>query len=156
MENIEAKKDWLKNEYAKKLAGLKPDAERLWGKMSVQQMIEHMSDYIRIASGRTAVAVVTPEENLPKMQAFLMSEKPFRENTPNALMPETPPVVRQASPEAAIQELQSEIDYLFDAYGKDEQLKVANPFFGYLNFDMQAQLLYKHAWHHLKQFGVND
>lgn len=156
MENIEAKKSWLKSEYTKRLAELSHDAERLWGKMNVQQMIEHMSDYVRIASGRTPMQVVTPEEHLPKMQGFLMSDKPFRENTPNALMPDTPPTARHADQQAAIQELQAEIDHFFDTYTKDKELKIANPFFGYLSFDMQVQLLHKHAWHHLKQFGMND
>lgn len=156
MENIEAKKNWLKSEYTKRLAELKPDAERLWGKMNVQQMIEHMSDYIRIANGRTPIEVITPEADLPKMQGFLMSEKPFRENTPNSLMPDTPVATRHNTQEAAIEELQGEIDHFFDTFNKDKELKIANPFFGYLSFDMQVQLLHKHAWHHLRQFGMND
>ncbi len=156
MENIEAKKNWLKSEYTKRLAELSPDAEKLWGKMNVQQMTEHMTDYVRIASGRTSMDVLTPEEHLPKSQAFLVSEKPFRENTPNSLMPDTPPVARHDTQEAAIQELQEEIDHLFDTYHTDKELKVANPFFAYLGFDMQVQLLHKHAWHHLRQFGMND
>jgi hypothetical protein len=156
MENIEAKKNWLKSEYTKRLAELKPDAERLWGKMNVQQMIEHMSDYVRIASGRTPMEVITAEADLPRMQGFLMSEKPFRENTPNSLMPDTPAATKHSMQEAAIEELQGEIDYFFNTFNNDKELKIANPFFGYLSFDMQVQLLHKHAWHHLKQFGIND
>jgi hypothetical protein len=156
MENIEAKKHWLKSEYTQRLAQLKPDAERLWGKMNVQQMTEHMTDYVRIGSGRTVVPIITPEEHLPKAQAFLMSEKDFRENTPNSLLPDTPPSAKHTTQQAAIEELQSEVDYLFEAFSNDPELKEANPFFGYLNFDMSVQLLHKHAWHHLRQFGMND
>lgn len=156
MENIEQKKHWLKSEYTRRLAELKPDAARLWGKMNVQQMTEHMSDYVRIASGRTPMSVVTPEEHLERAQAFLMSEKPFKENTPNSLLPDEPPAVRHRDMSAAIEELQNEVDHLFEVYGQDPSLKVANPFFGHLGFDMQVQLLHKHSWHHLRQFGINE
>ena len=156
MENIELKKAWLKSEYTKRLAELKPDAERLWGKMNVQQMIEHMSDYVRIANGRTPMNIVTPEEHLDRAQSFLKSEKPFKENTPNSLMPDEPPAARHANTTDAIQELQGEVDHLFEVFEKDAALKIANPFFGNLDFDMQVQLLHKHGWHHLRQFGVND
>ena len=154
MENIEAKRNFLKNEYTKKLAELDPGAERLWGKMNVQQMIEHMADYLRIANGRTVATIITPEENLPQLQGFLMSEKPFRENTPNSLMPDEPAVVRNAKISDAIQELQNELDHFFEVYEQDAELLLPNPFFGYLNFDMNIQLLHKHAWHHLRQFGM--
>lgn len=153
---MEEKKAWLKDGYTPKLAELKPDAARLWGKMNVQQMIEHMADYVRIASGRTPMETVTPEEHLPKMQAFLQSEKPFRENTPNALMPETPPEPRHPATTEAIEELQNELQYLFDTYTANPALVLANPFFGELGFDMQVQLLHKHAWHHLRQFGIAE
>lgn len=156
MENLEQKKAWLKSEYTKRLAELKPDAERLWGKMNVQQMIEHMSDYVRIANGRTPMSILTPEEHLDKAQAFLTSEKPFKENTPNSLMSDEPAAIRHPHVGDAIQELQSEVEHLFDVYGKDAALKVANPFFGNLDFDMQVQLLHKHGWHHLRQFGISE
>lgn len=123
--------------------------------MNVQQMIEHMSDYVRIASGKEPMQVVTPEERLPPMQDFLKTEKPFRENTPNALMADTPSPVKHATNEAAIAELQSELDDFFTAYEAEQGKKIANPFFGHLNFDMQVQLLHKHATHHLRQFGID-
>lgn len=156
MENIEAKRKFLKEEYTAKLSRLNPGAERLWGKMNVQQMIEHMSDYVRIANGRTPMSIVTPEEHIPRMHAFLASEKPFKENTPNSLMSDTPAVVRHSNNSDAIAELQTELDHLFEVFHTDAERTITNPFFGHLSFDMQVQLLHKHAWHHLRQFGVND
>jgi hypothetical protein len=156
MENIASKKDWLKKEYTQRLTELAPNAERLWGKMNVQQMIEHMADYVRIANGRTPMEVITPEEHLERTQAFLQSEKPFKENTPNSLMSDTPPPVRHTEIKEAITELQEELDHLFEVFDNNAELKIANPFFGHLDLDMQVQLLHKHAWHHLRQFGINE
>ncbi len=154
MENIAEKANFLRNEYIKILSGLDADAPRKWGKMNVQQMIEHMSDYIRIANGRTPMEVITPAENIERMQGFLGSEKQMRENTPNQLLPDEPPAVRHATKQEAIAELQGEIDHFFEVYEKEQGKTLKNPFFGVLNFEQQVQLLYKHSTHHLRQFGV--
>ena len=154
MENIQQKADFLRHAFTKALTELDADAPRKWGKMNVQQMIEHMSEYVRIASGRVPMQTVTPEDKLPRMQGFLASEKPFPENTPNVLMPDTPVPVKHPSKEAAIEELQKEIDHFFAEHEKDATKITANPFFGNLGFEQQVQLLYKHATHHLRQFGA--
>ncbi|MBX2904425.1 MAG: DinB family protein [Taibaiella sp.] len=155
MENIQQKARFLKTEYTEVLHDLDANAPRKWGKMNVQQMIEHMSDYVRIASGRTPMDVITPAENLERMQSFLASEKPFRENTPNALMADDPAPTRHETKDEALSELQGEINYFFDAFAKDPSKTLNNPFFGVLNYQQQVQLLYKHATHHLRQFGMD-
>lgn len=150
MEQIDQKADFLKNQYTKILTQLAADAPRKWGKMNVQQMIEHMSDYVRVASGKTSLQTVTTEDRMPRMQAFLESEKPFPENTPNSLMPDSPIPVRHADKEHAIAELQHEIDDFFKAYEQQPGKSTPNPFFGVLDFEKQVQLLYKHSTHHLR------
>ncbi len=154
MENIEQKAHFLRSEYTIKLSELDAGTPRKWGKMNVQQMIEHMSDYVRIANGKTTVEIVTPEDKLPRMQGFLASEKPFPENTPNVLMPDEPVPVKHATKQDAIKELQEELDHFFTVHKNETERKTPNPFFGLLDFDSQVQLLYKHATHHLRQFGV--
>ena len=154
MENIEQKANFLKNEYTQLLSQLPDDAPRLWGKMTVQQMIEHMSDYVRIANGKTPVEIVTEAEKLPRLQGFLTSEKPFPENTPNILMPDEPTPANHATKDIAIAELQSELDHFFAVHEQDSAKIHKNPFFGELNYEMQVQLLHKHGTHHLRQFGA--
>jgi len=155
MENIQQKADFLRNEYAGLLTDLPADAPRKWGKMNVQQMIEHMSEYIRIASGRSVVPSVTPEETLPRVRAFLESEKPFRENTPNQLLPDDPTPAKHTSKEAAIAELQEEVGHFFKSYEQEPGRAIPSPFFGVLNYEQQVQLLHKHSTHHLRQFGID-
>jgi hypothetical protein len=155
MENLTQKAHFLRSEFCKILNELPADATRLWGKMNVQQMIEHMIDYVRIASGKTPMDIHTPEENIARMQGFLESEKPFRENTPNQLMADEPPAVRHSSKTDAVNELQQEINYFFEVFEKEQDISFRNPFFGILNYNQQVQLLYKHSTHHLRQFGLN-
>lgn len=156
MENLGTKATFLRNDFVKLLATIDPATKPLWGKMNPQQMVEHMSYAMRQASGKDPYTTITPEEHLPKMQAFLMSEKPFRENTPNQLLPDEPAPAKHTTMQESLDELQSEIDHFFHVYGTDPQKTINNPFFGELNYDMQVQLLHKHAWHHLRQFGITE
>ena len=126
-----------------------------WGKMTFQQMVEHLADAVRMASGKKVYTeVITPENQLDKFREFLMSDKPFRENTVNPLMPAAPAPVRNVSAREAIKELQVELNDFFAALSTDEQKTTRNPIFGDLNFEQNVQLLYKHVRHHLQQFEI--
>jgi hypothetical protein len=150
-----SKVDFLKTQFVPQLKQIPSDTLPHWGKMTLQQMVEHFSDSVRIASGKTLRKdIITPPENLQKMREFLMSERPFRENTPNPLMPEVPAPVRNKSIANALNELETEISFFFAVFEKNHQHETRNPFFGDLNYEQNVQLLYKHACHHLKQFGV--
>jgi hypothetical protein len=152
---MDTKRLFLQDQFVPLLQQIPSDTLPHWGKMTLQQMTEHFADYVRIASGRKIYnEVVTPAEQLPKMLAFLESDKPFRENTPNPLMPEIPAPVRHKTIREAFVELQEEIDHFFSSFGDNPHALTTNPFFGELNFQQNLQLLYKHAIHHLRQFGV--
>jgi hypothetical protein len=152
---IDEKAQFLRTQFIPLLERLPTETKGAWGKMTVQQMIEHFADSVRTASGKiTHVDVLTPPEHLDKMRSFLESEKPFRENTKNALMPEVPAPVRNPSKASAVKELKEEIDFFFSVFEKNNLQTTRNPFFGDLNFDLNIHLLHKHAVHHLKQFGV--
>ena len=153
--NIE-KENFLRTKLVPYLQKLDPATTPRWGKMNVQRMIEHFGgEAIRNASGRLKIeTILTPPENLKRMQEFMMSDKPFKENTKNPLISEEPPPLRYKTIQAAIGALQLELIYFFEAFEKKPGLTTRNPFFGDLNFEQNVQLLYKHAIHHLRQFGV--
>ena len=54
MENLQQKADFLKNSYTDILTGLDAGVPAKWGKMNVQQMIEHMSEYVGAYAQRLA------------------------------------------------------------------------------------------------------
>ncbi|MDQ3277096.1 MAG: DUF1569 domain-containing protein [Bacteroidota bacterium] len=150
---IEEKAQFLRNDFIPLLQALPTDVKPAWGKMTVQQMIEHFADSVRIASGKAAhTEVLTPPEQLDKMRSFLESDKPFRENTRNLLMPEIPAPVRNPSKAEAVKELKEELDFFFSVFEKNNLQVTRNPFFGDLTYEQNIQLLYKHALHHLRQF----
>ena len=151
------KENFLRTKLVPCLQRIDPSTAPRWGKMSLQHMIEHFAgDAVRNASGRLAFEkIMTPAERLPSMREFLMSEKPFKENTNNPLMGAEPAPLRYHTVQAAIGALQQGLIVFFEAYEKQPDLVIRNPFFGDLNFEENVQLLYKHAIHHLKQFGLD-
>jgi len=154
MTNAE-KIEFLKFRFIPLVKQVPSDTIPQWGKMTLQQTVEHFSDCVRIASGKTVhMDFVYPPDLLQKYRDFMLSEKPFKENTVNPLMPEVPAPVINDSSEAAIQELQKEMDYFFTIFEKNDLQVTRNPFFGDLNFEQNVHLLHKHALHHLRQFGV--
>lgn len=150
------KENFLRTRLVRHFQQLNPATAPRWGKMSVQQMIEHFAgDALRNANGRLKFEkIVSSPEHLPRLRAFLLSDKPLRENTKNPLLGEEPAPLRYHTVQAAIGALQQELNYFFEAYEANPQLVIRNPLFGDLNFDENVQLLYKHALHHLRQFGV--
>ncbi len=151
------KENFLRTKLVTCLQQLDPFTIPKWGKMNVQQMIEHYgSDAVCNASGRLKFdTILTPQEHLERLREFLMSDKPFKENTKNSLMGEEPLPLRYKTVQAAIGTLKEELIYFFEAYEKNPNQIIRNPFFGDLNFEQNVQLLYKHALHHLRQFGVD-
>jgi hypothetical protein len=150
------KENFLRTKLVTYLQRLDPNTPPRWGKMTVQQMIEHYGgDAVRNANGRLKINnIITPPDHLNRMREFMLSDKPFKENTKNPLMCEEPAPNRYKTVQAAIGALQQELIYFFEVFEKDPALVTRNPFFGDLTFEQNVQLLYKHALHHLRQFGV--
>ena len=149
------KENFLRTKFISLLQKLNVSTTPAWGKMNVQQMIEHFTDVMMVASGKIKLPVVTPADRLPRFREFMMSEKPFKENTKSPVLGEEPAPLRKHTAQAAIGKLQEELIYFFETFKKDPGLITSNPVFGELNFEENIQLLHKHALHHLKQFGVD-
>jgi hypothetical protein len=54
----------------------------------------------------------------------------------------------------ALLEYEQQINSFINYFENNEGATITNPFFGDLNFDEWIHLLYKHAVHHCKQFGL--
>jgi hypothetical protein len=153
---MDRKYKFLKEEFVPLLRELPSEKKGRWGVLNAQQMVEHFSDSVKIASGRLAQPAVVEGETLEKYREFLMSDKPFKENTKNPYMTEEPAALRCPDMEAALDELQKELDYFFFIFEDQGPFTTLNPFFGELDFQQNIQLLYKHAIHHLRQFGLME
>lgn len=151
------KENFLRTKLVPLLQQIDPDTPPKWGKMSLQQMVEHFAGYaLSNASGRLVFENInTPPEKLSQFRTFMLSDIPFKENTRNPLMPGDPQPTRYRTLQAAIGALHQELIFFFETFDADPQRVTRNPIFGDLNFEQNVQLLFKHALHHLRQFGVD-
>lgn len=139
--------------FPEKLMQIPENTVPLFGKMNPHQMAEHMAEYIRLAYGNPLISETFYDEDaVEKLQAFLRSDRPFKDNTPNPLMPESPEPPRFPDYHSAVADVATAVQELFDAFEQNPTLKVQSPFFGELDKELTFHLLAKHATHHLRQF----
>ncbi len=145
---------FLKTELPKLLHTLNPDAKGNWGVMNGQQMVEHFAESVSFATGKNNQNLYTPPEHLPKYKEFVMSERHFKPNTKNALLADTAYPLAKPTMQDAIAHLEKEIELFINYFEENQGATLTNSFFGELNFEEWTTLLYKHAVHHCKQFGL--
>lgn len=145
---------FLRNEMLPLFYKLTTHIKPLWGVMTAQQMVEHFSETMRYANGKTKLPLFTQDDYLPKLRAFMLSEKPFRENTKNPMIAAIPAALKNTSLEEAIAELEHEVNDFFTTFSADENALTQNPIFGELTYEQNVHLVHKHAMHHLRQFGI--
>jgi oxepin-CoA hydrolase/3-oxo-5,6-dehydrosuberyl-CoA semialdehyde dehydrogenase len=149
----ENKKNFLEKQFVLLVREIDPSATPRWGKMNVQQMVEHVSLFFKISTNEFQFPLTTPVEHLPKYKEFLMSEKEFRENTKAPVLPAEPLPVQCQNLAQALSNLEWQVNNFLVYFKDDPEKKTLHPAFGELNFEEWVQLHHKHVKHHLKQFG---
>ena len=139
-------------EVKQRIAQMRPDSQRQWGKMNPAQALEHCSRGMEMALGdknlpREMVGRILGWMVKPKVMA---NDEPLRRNSPT--MKE---LVVQDEPDLGTERtrLCGLIDR-FAAAGPAGCTTHPHAFFGRLTPDEWAILMYKHLDHHLRQFGV--
>ena len=143
------------SEIIPKLDKLTSETKPLWGEMSSQRMVEHLTDTIKIASGKIKFPLEIPEDKIEKMQAFLDSDKPMARGivVPFAKKDEA---LRNEEIELAIDEFLLEWLDFDEHYAENESRTEAHPYYGQLNYEQWCRLHSKHLTHHFEQFGIVD
>ncbi len=145
---------WLKLEFLPIVRNIQTVPIGKWGKLSFHEMIEHFSDSVKIANGTLSYGLLSPLDKVDSFKAFAVSDRPFKENTPNKLMGEEPLPLRHSTTAESINELEKDFTDFFEIYENKADLKITNPFFGEMSYEDNINLLYKHARHHLQQFDL--
>ncbi len=147
---------FLKEQYITLIKQADVHTQPKWGKMNFQQMVEHVSAFLKVSTHKLKFDLVSPPEHMPKLKEFLMSDKQFRENTkaPTSIIGEEPFPVHYTSPEEAVAKLEKEVNRFFHFYEANSTATAIHPVFGELNFEEWVLLHYKHVTHHLRQFGL--
>jgi len=147
---------FLSNDLIPLINKLNGNEKGVWGKMNAQQMAEHVSGFFKVSTQKIHFPLTTPAEHLPKYKEFLMSDKPFRENTKAPVLPEEPLPLRFSTMKEAVEDLSQSVKDFFEFFKDDPFRTTLHPAFGELNFDEWVQLHHKHVSHHLRQFGLTN
>lgn len=139
-------------EIKERIARLRPNNERQWGKMNAAQAIAHCAAGMEWAVGdrvEPRMFVGRLFGSIAKSQ-LLKDEKPMGKNAPTAKSL----VVKEDRDLGKECERLSALVERFAAAGPQGCTKNPHAFFGQLTPEEWAQLMYKHLDHHLRQFGA--
>lgn len=135
-----------------RMARLRPDTPRLWGKMTPAQAMAHCSIGMELACGDRR----PPRMLIGRLIGSLIKSKAFQESEPMRRNSPTIPGFQVGDDRdlaAECSKLGAIIDR-FAAAGPAGCTDHPHSFFGHLTPDEWSMWMYKHVDHHLKQFGV--
>jgi len=139
-------------EMKRRLGSLRPDSARVWGSMTVSQMVAHCCLGMEMATGDSKLPRVFVGRILGLLvkNMALKEGEPMRRNSPTA-----PSLLVKGDPdfEASREQLRGLIDRFAEG-GPAACTTHPHAFFGKLTPEQWSTLVYKHLDHHLRQFGV--
>ena len=150
MKNIFNETD--RNEILQRIEKLTPQTQALWGKMNVAQMLAHCANAAKMPTGEMKTQRAPfPFNLLGKMlKGKILAEGPLRKNSPTARE------IKVVDPREFEKEKASFIAAV-KKLGEGEKAidkNAVHPFFGGMKPQEWGRINYKHADHHLSQFGV--
>jgi len=144
-------KDAHRQDLAERVRRLTPDAERRWGTMNAGQMICHLGDQLRVATGDIpSSSSASGPLTWPGMKQFVIYLMPWPKGkiqTARSMLT-TKPDEFEADREAFLQLME-----LF-ADRSSEATLTPHPLFGKLSGKDWGGLIARHIDYHLRQFGA--
>jgi hypothetical protein len=136
-------------ELQQRVARLTPRHAAKWGKLSAPQVVVHLTDSLRMASGELVVAPKNVPVRYPPLKQLVIYWLPMFKGLPTA-----PELVARAPGEwnDDIAALRRELDSLVRR--GTGAVAPAHPAFGRMSPREWGVLVYRHMDHHLRQFGV--
>ena len=137
-------------EISSRVRSLSVSSKRKWGSMNVADMLQHLSLSARMTLGELSV----PSANKRVFQMFpfkhlILYVLPFPKGAPTAPLLKPIDAESLEGERAAVLELLERI-----GTGPREGAGPAHPLFGPLSWCEWGVVTYKHADHHLRQFGA--
>ncbi len=136
------------------LAALQADARPGWGKMTAQQMVEHLTWAFELSTGLAQTECDVPEPQRERLKAFLHDNRPTPHEFMNPVLAAGLPPLRHAGLAEAKAALQVEVERFLQQAGAASGALHTNPVFGPLGAEEWSRAHFKHGYHHLLQFGL--
>lgn len=136
-----------------KLQQLSSNTKPLWGTMSAQKMVEHVTDSLSLSLTEIKLETEISKETEQQAQGFLMSEHPLPKNFKADFL-SNDESLRNNNITAAVEELNSAFEAFHSYFSANPSANKMHPGFGNLNYEQWKMLNSKHITHHFQQFGL--
>jgi hypothetical protein len=150
----DARTEFLRRGAFDALAALRADTQAEWGRMTAQQMVEHLAWVCELSTGRALVGCPVPEGKRERYKAFLYGNQPTPHEFVNTALVDGLPPLRHASLAEAIESLRREIEHYFDRAAAQPEALHVHPVFGPMAAEDWSRSHFKHTRHHLLQFRL--
>ncbi len=139
-----------RDELIERINSLNDNSKAQWGKMNVYQMLKHCTLWEEMISGKRTAKRMFAGRIFGKvaLKAVLKNDKPFRKNSPTG----REFIITEKTGDVALQK--NEWINCIAGYEYFNNPGFVHPFFGIMAKEQIGRLVYKHADHHLRQFGA--
>ncbi len=140
-------------EIVRRLQALRPDSPRQWGRMSAHQMVCHLNDACRMATGELPVhdvEVPVPRAAMRCLALYL----PMRWREGHVTVPELDQEIGGTSPGDFAADLAALTCIIQTLAARRGGAWPRHPVFGRMSAAQWHRWGYLHTDHHLRQFGV--
>jgi len=139
-----------REDLCRRVSALTPDAKARWGKFTAAQMVAHLNDALRMATGELPVQ----PKNLPiryfPLKQLILYVLPFPKGAPTA--PEL--LARCSTADLKTEQAAFRALAASTAARSSADRWPDHPAFGTMSHAAWGKLINRHTDHHLKQFGV--
>lgn len=140
----------VREELIKRINSLSLQHNALWGKMNAFEMAKHCTMCEDMFLGKVKIKRVLIGRLIGPMvlKKAIKDERPFSKNSP------TSPVLKTVGHNGDIDLQKKEWISRIGQYADYDDLHFVHPFFGPMTKEQIGVFAYKHADHHLRQFGA--
>lgn len=143
------------NTVASLLRALPPDQLPVFGTLTPQHMVEHLSFVLGFSSGlRTAQQTVSPEKSAIYKAKFILGPDPFPKGVQLERGNITLPPLSHPDMDAAVDGLLIAIETFHRYFEDHPEAAPVHPFFGPMSHAEWRVSHNKHFTHHLQQFNL--
>jgi oxepin-CoA hydrolase/3-oxo-5,6-dehydrosuberyl-CoA semialdehyde dehydrogenase len=152
--DVELRDAFLRHVLLDALAPLSDTCKPRWGRMTSQQMVEHLTWAFELSTGQAHTDCPVPDAERERMKAFLHHNRPTPHEFMNPALVAGLPPLRHAGLAEARTALRVAVDRFLAQPDVTPGVVHTHPLFGPIGVEEWARAHFKHGYHHLLQFGL--
>ena len=137
------------------IKNLSVDSSPLWGKMTAQHMVEHLTFTVMFSNGKTPQRLYFTQEKAELIKTFVVySDKDLTKGFKAPMLGDDLPELQNPDIQTAVENLFVELERLDNYFVLNPDAKPTNPTMGELDRHEWIKFHNKHFTHHFRQFNL--